>query len=248
VACGLTRGFAFRGVKAVLLAAGLGTRLASAIGSLPKILAPLGGRPLLAHQLDYLAREGVSEVAVNVHHHADKVARFLDEAEQPLRVQLFPEAQLLGTAGALVPMAAFLVDEPFVVLYGDVVTNAGLPALMRAQRRVDGLATLAYYRTRETVGKGVLDVRTDGRIVGFAEKSGEARDAAAVNAGIYAVAPEILRFVYEGADFGHDVWPAALGAGSDLYGYEIDCYIRDIGSPSELQAATRDLDEGRFRW
>ena len=234
-------------MKAVLLAAGLGTRLAPLTLSVPKILAPFAGRPLLAHQLEYLARSGVSEVAINLHHHADRVLEVLHEEEPPLPVQPYVERELLGTAGALAPMRDFL-DEPFVVLYGDVVTDADLEALLDAHARRDGVATLAYYRSREVEGKGILELARDGRVSGFVEKPASADGTAAVNAGIYALSPDVLEFVRPGADFGHDVWPAVLTAGRPLYGHEIDCYLRDVGSLAALEEAERDLRSGAVRW
>ena len=234
-------------MKAVLLAAGLGTRLAPLTLSVPKILAPLGGRPLLAHQLEYLAGSGVSDVAINLHHHAAQVLEFLAEEEPPLTVRPFLEPELLGTAGALGPMRDFL-DEPFAILYGDVVTDLDLGALLAAHESGGGIATLSYYRSSDVVGKGILEVDADGRVAGFIEKPAATGRVEAVNAGIYAASPEIVEFARPGADFGHDVWPAALAAAKRLHGFEIDCYLRDVGSLAALQAAERDLEAGAVRW
>jgi mannose-1-phosphate guanylyltransferase len=234
-------------VKAVLLAAGLGTRLAPLTDSIPKILAPLGGRPLLEHQLAYLEQGGVTEVAINVHHHAEEVIRFLDSAETGLAVRVSHEPRLLGTAGALLPLRDFLT-EPFLVLYGDVVTDLDLGDFMERHLRLAGVATLTYYRSTETAGKGLVSLGADGRVTSFAEKP-ETTDGSCVSAGLYALSPEALAFVRpDRPDFGHDVWPAMLAEGAAVYGYELHGYIRDVGSAEALEAANRDLVTGAIAW
>jgi mannose-1-phosphate guanylyltransferase len=234
-------------MRAVLLAAGLGTRLAPLTDSIPKILAPLGGRPLLEHQLAYLEQGGVTEVAINVHHHAEEVIRFLDSAETGLAVRVSHEPRLLGTAGALLPLRDFLT-EPFLVLYGDVVTDLDLGDFMERHLRLAGVATLTYYRSAETAGKGLVSLDGDGRVTSFAEKP-ETSDSSYVSAGLYALSPEALAFVRpDRPDFGHDVWPAMLAEGAAVYGYELHGYIRDVGSAEALEAANRDLVTGAIAW
>src|SRR3954447_8455325 len=132
-------------MKALLLGAGLGTRLRGSIGAVPKILAPLGSGTLLDHQLAYLAAQGITKAALNLHHLSDRVAEHLERTPPPIPVRLSVEPELLGTAGALLPLADFF-DAPFVLLYGDVVTDLDLRALAAGHR---GLATLACYRSRE---------------------------------------------------------------------------------------------------
>jgi mannose-1-phosphate guanylyltransferase len=218
-------------LKAVLLAAGLGTRMRRAFGDVPKILAPFGGRTLLDHQLDYLAGQGVDEVAINLHHHAELVTSHLAGR----RVRVSVEDELLGTAGALVPLADFL-DGPFVVLYGDVVTDLDLSEL-----RLQGLATLACYRSAELEGKGVLDVDDQLRVRSFVEK-GERRSEGLVNAGIHVLDPSILDYVPAApADFGHDVWPRAIAAGATIVAAPVEAYFKDVGTPEALAEAERDL-------
>jgi NDP-sugar pyrophosphorylase family protein len=215
-------------VKALLLAAGLGTRMRGAFGERPKILAPLGGRTLLDHQLDYLAANGVTEVAVNVHHQAAQVLAALEGRD----VRVSVEEELLGTAGALLPLRDFL-DEPFVVLYGDVVTGLDLRSL-----RLEGIATLACYRGA-VKEKGVLEVE-DGRVVSFVEKGGAGEGL--VNAGIYLLDPAIHEFVGEPpSDFGHDVFPRALAAGARITAQEIDAWLQDVGTPEALALAEAKL-------
>jgi NDP-sugar pyrophosphorylase family protein len=234
-------------MKAVLLGAGLGTRLGPLAGDAPKILAPLAGEPLLAHQLRYLAREGCDEVLLNVHHRADQVIAFLDEFDSPVRTIPFHEDELLGTAGALLPMRD-LLDEPFVLQYGDVLTDARLRALLDDHSRLGGVATLTYYESTDTREKGLLELAPDSRITGFAEKPEGEIAVGNVNAGIYALDPAILEFIPPRGDFGFDVWPAVTAAGRPIYGHRVDAYVRDVGSVETLRRAEADLEQGALAW
>lgn len=232
----------------MLLAAGRGTRLAPLTHSIPKILAPLGGRPLLEHQLEYLTGSGVTEIAINVHHHSDQVLACIEGLSLDVPVRISHEAQLLGTAGALLPLRDFFT-EPVVVLYGDVVTNASLAELMDEHRRHDPLATLVVYPATEIEGKGVCLVDDTGRISAFAEKPDSASTEALINGGLYVVSPRVLDLLAPGeSDFGRDVWPLALADGELLRASVLEAYLRDIGSPAALAAAGEDLAAGALRW
>ncbi len=234
-------------MRAVILAAGLGTRLAPITDGGPKILAPLAGRPLLEHQLAYLARQGIGEVAINVHHHAEAVSAFLDAHDLPVRVRVSVEPELLGTAGALHPLRDF-ISAPTVVLYGDVLTDANLETLVAAHIDRGAAATLTYYASSSPEGKGLIELVDDQRVRAFAEKPAAPPRVGFVNAGLYIVSPVVLDYIRPGTDFGHDVWPEMLAAGEPLYGYALDGYVRDIGSPEALKHAAEDLVDGALRW
>jgi NDP-sugar pyrophosphorylase family protein len=235
-------------LKAVLLAAGYGTRLAPLTDSVPKILVPIAGRPLLAHQLDYLAANGVVGVAVNISYLAEQVEVFLERSQLPVPVCVSREDEPLGTAGALLPLRDFL-NEAFVVLYGDVVTDAPLADLVATHRERGGLATLAYYVSDDTAGKGLIEADRDGRILCFAEKP-ETVVRGRVNAGIYVCEPPVLDLIPSGrsSDFGYDVWPAALAAGQTLYAVEVEGHVYDVGLPSVLETVEREIAAGSIRW
>jgi NDP-sugar pyrophosphorylase family protein len=230
-------------VRAVLLGAGYGTRLGSLTTTVPKILVEIGGEPLLGRQLRYLAGQGVDEVALNVHHHAVKVQEYLTRVSPPLPVHLFPEEELLGTAGALLPMRA-LLTEPFVVLYGDVVTDMDLRDLHRSLR---GMATLSYYVSAATEGKGLLELDDEGRVTSFVEKPDPPRARGAISAGMYAIHPDLLSRIPTRSDFGYDVWPTLLVNGT-LFGYRTDAYVIDIGSLDALRRVEVDIQRGAFAW
>lgn len=235
-------------MKAVLLAAGRGTRLAPLTDSIPKILLPIDGRSLLEHQLNYLAQNGITDIAINVSHHAEQVLTELKRGEATLVRHVSREPRPHGTAAALLAFADFLI-EPFIVLYGDVVTDTSLGELMAAHGRKGGIGTLTCYESSETAGKGLLDLDSDGRIVAFVEKPSEPSARGFVNAGVYALDPAVLELITPGrTDFGLDVWPAALAEGRRLYGHRIDDYVCDIGTPQALERIRRDVAAGVLAW
>ena len=230
-------------MKAFLLGAGRGTRLAPLTDTVPKILAPMAGRPLLEHQLAYLAGNGVSEVILNVHHLEDRVLEFVEGVKSPVRVRISREPDLLGTAGALVPRRDEL-RETFVLLYGDVITDEPLARLLAAHRHAGGIATLACYRADDPRGKGVVSVDASGRVTAFAEKPQEVTAGAMVNAGLYVLEPEIFELITPGSSFGVDVWPRAIAEGRPLNAHLMTGYVCDVGTPAALSRAARYLTAG----
>jgi mannose-1-phosphate guanylyltransferase len=235
-------------LEAVLLAAGRGTRLAPLTAEVPKILAPLAGRPLLDWQLRYLAAQGLERVHMNAHHLVGRIEHHLAQARTPVPVEVHYERNLLGTAGALAPMRQQL-SESFLVMYGDVVTDASIDPLVAAHRASGAEATLVVQRLDDVAEKGVCIVDDQRRLLAFEEKPTAPRPEAEVNAGIHVLEPSILDAIGEPpSDFGFDVWPRCLEEGRDLRAYPLKGYLRDIGSPEALAAAERDLEGGALRW
>ncbi|HEX4108395.1 MAG TPA: NDP-sugar synthase [Solirubrobacteraceae bacterium] len=235
-------------MRALVLGAGMGTRLGALTAHTPKILVPFAGRPLLAWQLEYLERNGVTEVAVNAHHLADQVVDFVAGHTPPPAVRVSREETIRGTAGALWPLQAFL-SEPFVVVYGDVVSDLALAELMDEHTRRGALATLALYRSPITQAKGTCTISRDGWIESFAEKADVSSAVSYVNAGLHAIDPAIFQWLEPtDFDFGSDVWPRLAAGGARLAGVLSDAYVRDLGTLPSLEQAEADLRAGVLSW
>jgi glucosyl-dolichyl phosphate glucuronosyltransferase len=230
-------------MNAMILGAGRGTRLGELGLRAPKILLELDGTPLLARHLRYLEREGVQRVVVNAHHLAARVETFLSAYQGPLVVELVVERELLGTAGGVRNALHLLGPDPFVVLYGDVVIQEPLGPLFEMFRRADATALLSVYEAAQTVGKGVVEVAPDGRVLGFREKQQEGPGL--VNAGLYVLAPEFVVEAPLGVelDFGLDVLPAAVARGERVFAYPLEAPVLDIGTPEALEKACLLLAE-----
>jgi mannose-1-phosphate guanylyltransferase len=233
---------------AMILAAGRGTRLGSIGLTVPKVLLDLGGVPLLRRQLDYLEREGVRRVVVNSHHLGDQIAAFARSYDGPIELFEVRETSLLGTAGGVRHALEHLGDSAFLVLYGDVVVDEPLAGLRSAHVDNHALATIAVYETDEVYGKGTVIVNSRGRVLEFSEKvaSPRAPRSALVNAGIYILEPAFIANLPAGRelDFGHDVFPNALGRRLPIFSHRLSRPVIDIGTPEGLErgrtSVTRD--------
>ena len=229
-------------MNAMVLAAGRGTRLAELDLGVPKALVEIGGEPLLARQLRYLHANGVRRVVVNAHHLSEAIESFAREyrsAGGPELVVLV-EPALLGTAGGVRNALDQLGEQAFVVLYGDVLFEEPLEPLVRAHRERGALATLAVYDSDSLEGKGVISADPSGRITGFIEHGDFGPgERGLVNAGLYVIEPALLATLEPGveADFGHDVFPAALARGEHLDAHMLAAPVLDVGTPADLRRA-----------
>ena len=223
-------------MKAVLLAAGLGTRLRPVTDAVPKCLVEVGGRTLLDTWLDALAAAGVDEVLVNTHHLAGQVADHVAGRATGPAVHLAHEPVLLGSAGTLLRNRDFLDGEDlFLVLNADNLTDFDLRLLVDAHREGGAVATLTVFRTPRPSECGILEV-VDGRVVGFVEKPAVPRSDLA-NAGMYAFGPEVLDEIPDSLprDVGFDLLPRLVGrARAVSIG---DSWFLDIGTPEALERA-----------
>jgi mannose-1-phosphate guanylyltransferase len=231
-------------VKAFLLAAGLGTRLRPLTDTIPKCLVPIDGVPLLDLWLEELARAGVGEVLVNLHHLARQVEDHLAKRTQPTAVRTLYEPRLLGSAGTLLQNQDFVAgEELFLAVNADNLTDFDLRLLVDAHRAGDAPATLALFRAPEPTRCGIVEVR-DGVVASFEEKPLHPRGDLA-NAGLYAFSPDVVDLVRPPLprDLGGDLLPQLVGRARALsIG---DAYFADIGTPEALARARRDWPERR---
>jgi NDP-sugar pyrophosphorylase family protein len=238
--------------KALVLAAGMGSRIRSVAGDLPKPLMPFGDASILAHNLRWLAASGVREVWINLHFAADAIrAAIGDGAAFGLSVTYVYEPELLGTAGALANIAP-AVEGAMLVVYGDNIVRCDLEALAARHRASGAETTIALFDQQRHAHTGIaggrVELRADGRVNAFVE--GAASSSSLVNAGVYVVEPSVLDLIPRGAsvDFGRDVFPAMLTAGRALQGYVIDDagFCLGLDTPESHAAGLRLLAEGRI--
>lgn len=217
------------GMKAYVMAAGLGTRLRPLTDTVPKCLVPVRGRPMLAWWLEALARAGVEAVLVNVHHLAEKVYDFLDRNDFGLPVATTYEPVLLGTAATLMNNAAFVSGETdFLIIYADVLAQVDLMDFAAFHQQHDGLATMGVFRAEYPERCGIVTMATSGLITGFVEKPQNPASNLA-NAGLYCVKAGLFDQIQESdRDLGYDVLPRLVGR---MYAYPIYGKVIDIGTP-----------------
>lgn len=228
-------------MKALILAAGVGTRLRPLTDTCPKPMLPIAGEPLLAHTLRWLRRYGVTEAALNLHYLPEVVRNGLGDGSRfDMQLRYAHEERLQGTAGAIHNFPGFF-DAPFLVIYGDLLLDLDLADLIGVHQAQDALMTLALKRTDTPQSQGMIEVDCDGRVLRFVEKPPQWDGGDTANAGVYVCQPEIATLVPPGvSDFGHDIIPALLRGGAPIYGRPLKGYLLDIGTPTAYEQAQRD--------
>ncbi len=238
-------------MKAMVLAAGKGTRLFPLTGEIPKPLAPVAGKPIMGHIFELLAGSGFDEIHANVHYLADSILTFYGERTRVggSTVNFTREQRLLGTAGSVKRLAERF-DESFVVVMGDALTDADISEVVAFHRERAALATIALTPVADTRQFGVVELDAAGNIIHFQEKpEPEAAVSNLANTGIYVFEPEVLEYIPDGTfqDFARDVFPALLAAGERFVGFEGDFYWSDIGTLEAYRQAQRDALSGKVR-
>jgi mannose-1-phosphate guanylyltransferase len=232
-------------MRAMVLAAGLGTRLRPLTYEITKPMVPVLDRPVMEHIIDLLHRHGFEEVIANLHYFPDTIRGYFGES---LSYRFEPE--LLGTAGGVRACADFFGEASFLVISGDALTDIDLSALVSRHRSAGGIATLAVKRVVDTREYGVVLHDRDGRVTGFQEKPEPAEALSDLgNCGIYVFEPSIFEYFPERpfVDWATDVFPVLLSKQVPFYIHEIHEYWNDIGSLGELRAGTFDALRGELQ-
>jgi len=241
-------------MKAMVLAAGLGTRLRPLTDDRPKALVEVAGRTLLEITLVRLRAFGIREVIVNVHHFADMVLEYLKKHDQfGMRVEVSREEALLDTGGGLKKAAWFFQegprhDQPFILHNVDVLSTMNLQQMVECHNRNQALATLAV-QDRETSRYLLFDGqhRLCGRQTGRDPKAEIVRPAQQTQArafsGIHVISPQLLtRMTEEGAFSIIDCYLRLAAHGETILAFRADEYYwRDLGQPDNIRQATEDV-------
>lgn len=242
-------------MKAMILAAGEGTRLRPLTLDRPKPMLPIGGKPLLEHLVRWLRRHGIADMAINLHYKPEAITDYFGDGRRfGVSITYSYEERLLGTAGAVKRLEGTF-DDTFVVVYGDLLTNLDLGALIQfhvAKRRTSisnqrPLATVALYHVSNPSQCGLVELDGQGRITRFVEKPpAHAVFTDLANAGVLVLEPEVLDHIprHEFCDFGHHLFPRLLAKGVPMYGYPISEgeYVMDIGTMEKYERAQQHGD------
>ncbi|HEY2181883.1 MAG TPA: NDP-sugar synthase [Solirubrobacteraceae bacterium] len=232
-------------MKAMVLAAGLGTRLRPLTYEITKPMVPVLDRPVMEHILDLVDRFEFDGVIANLHYFPDSIREYFGE-----RISYRYEEELLGTAGGVRACAEFFGDEAFLVISGDALTDIDLGAFVARHRESGGIATLSVKKVADTREYGVVLHDRAGRITGFQEKPSPAEALSDLgNCGIYIFEPEIFDYFPDRpfVDWAKDVFPTLLENDVPFHIHEIREYWNDIGSLGELRQGTFDALRGALR-
>jgi mannose-1-phosphate guanylyltransferase/phosphomannomutase len=231
-------------MKAVLMAGGEGSRLRPLTINRPKPMVPMVSKPVMGHILDLLKRHGITEVVVTLHYKPEDIQSYYGDGRSfDMKIHYAIEETPLGTAGSVKNAQQYL-DEPFIIISGDAVTDINLQQVIDFHQTKRSEATLTLYRVPNPLEYGVIITDPDGRITQFMEKPswGEVISDT-VNTGIYVIDPCVLELIPEGVptDWSKDVFPRLLADGRPLYGYVAEGYWCDVGDIGEYIRTTGDV-------
>lgn len=229
-------------IKAILLAAGLGTRLRPFTDNWPKCLMPIGDRPLLEYWLEYLKIMGVDNALVNLHYHADIVQEFLHRKMYRGWVKSVFEPTLLGTAGTVRANSNFIGDETLLLVHADNWSDCNWKDFIychNTQRPSNCPITMMTFVCEKPSTCGILELNSDGIVVQMHEKS-ENPPGNLANAAVYLIEPEVVKWICDRPsihDFSTEVLPHFMGK---IVTWHNDHIHRDIGTTEALIISQRD--------
>jgi mannose-1-phosphate guanylyltransferase len=235
-------------IQAVILVGGQGTRLRPLTSTVPKPVVQLVDRPFIAFMLEWLRGHGVDNVIMSCGFLADGVRGVLgDGSELGIDLRFVEEPEPLGTAGAL-KLAEPMLDERFLMLNGDVLTDIDLTAQMAQHESSGARGTLALVAVPDPTAYGVVVLDEDRAVSDFVEKpSADSVPSNLISAGAYVLEREILDLIppNRNVSIEREVWPRLVGNG--LYGFPSQCYWLDIGTPERYLQGTFDIIEGNVQ-
>ncbi|MDF0643280.1 MAG: NDP-sugar synthase [Nitrospira sp.] len=235
-------------MKAMILAAGLGTRLRPLTNTMPKPLLPVGGTPLIVWNLLLLKRHGIRDVIINLHHLAPMIEQALgDGSKYGMRISYSRERVLLGTGGALKQVEGHFNGEPILVLNGDTLVEIDLEAVIAFHRARHAAATLVVRTDPDAASWGLVEIDDDQQVVRI---TGRGRSSPTLThprmfAGLHLLHPRLLRDIAKGqASSIIDAYIAAIQRGEPILGFEHQGYWSDIGTPQRYAQAEHDAATG----
>ena len=234
-------------MRAVIMAGGKGTRIASLARDIPKPMLPLCGKPVLERQIEVLRREGFLDIVLVVGHLGAVIQNhFKDGAAFGVRITYIEEREPLGTAGALALLGDVLKDDDFLLLNGDILFDVDLKRFLAFHREKRGIATVFTHPSTHPADSVIAETDKNDCVTAFLAPD-TARRAVRnrTNAGLHFFSPAVLsRFkTVKKTDLDREVL-VPLAAERALFAYNSPEYVKDMGTPQRLKEAERDLAAG----
>ena len=235
-------------MKAVIMAGGEGSRLRPLTCNRPKPMVPIANKPVMEHIIELLKKYGIRDIAVTLQYMPEKIKDYFgDGSEFGVNLKYFTEDVPLGTAGSVKNAEEFL-DETFIVISGDALTDINLQEALEFHKKNCSIATLVLKKVECPIEYGVVVTAADGKIRRFLEKPswGEVFSDT-VNTGIYVLSPEVLNYFEKGVvfDFSKDLFPILLKKEEPMYGFVTQDYWCDIGDLDAYVGVHADILDKR---
>lgn len=238
-------------MRAMILAAGLGTRLRPLTDHLPKPLLPIGGRSLIYYNLFLLKKYGITDVFINVHYWGEKIIREIgDGGRFGMNIHYSEEQQILGTGGGIKNIQNVLARGAFIVINGDILIDINLDKLVEFHQRKKGAATLVLREDPDVETYGAIQVDSKDQIKNILGSIGPKREKlhSRMFTGVHVIEPRVMDFIPAGKFYSiTDAYIQMLKEKEKLFGYLNRGYWNDIGVPERYKAAEADIKSGKAR-
>jgi D-glycero-alpha-D-manno-heptose 1-phosphate guanylyltransferase len=228
-------------ITTVILAGGLGTRLRPIIHDMPKVLAPIRGRPFITFLLDQAEHIGIKQVVLCTGYCANNVYEAIGQVYKSMKIEYSVEDRPLGTGGALRLALPIIKSDHALVMNGDSICQVDLLSFSHFYQKHQSRASIVLAKMSETRDYGKVMVDDQDRIVNFLEKSDDS-GSGWINAGVYLISREFIELIDKNYSISleYDIFPNWIESG--LYGYKSKGRFIDIGTPENYLAAESIMD------
>ena len=238
-------------MKAMILAAGVGSRLDPLTSQIPKPLVPIANRPVMEHIVRLLKDHGITEIVSNLHHLPEKLVEYFgDGSSLGVKLTFHHEQELSGDAGGVRACRALFEDKTFIVVMGDLLTDVDITDIVRRHKEKGALATIAIKEVEDVSQFGVVLTDRNGFITGFQEKPApEEALSNLASTGIYVLEPEVFKYIPLNGTygFGRQLFPALIEKRLPVLGAEFKNYWSDVGTIKQYRQSNFDALEGRIK-
>ena len=242
-------------MKAMVLAAGQGTRLRPSTDRMPKALVPLAGRPMIEYALRLLGYYGIREIIINLHHLGEQIESRLGDGQQlDLRISYSKESELLDTGGGLLKARSFLQDGSFIVINTDALIDLNLASVIAFHKHKNAAVTLVLRPDEDADRYGSMDIDQQGRICRFLNSKAPIEPSEPMRklmfSGVQILEPTVFDYmgsVAQKFSTTRETYPKMLVAGEPLYGFCFEGFWQDLGTPERIKQAEESLARGRAR-
>jgi NDP-sugar pyrophosphorylase family protein len=237
-------------MKALILAAGFGTRLRPLTLDLPKALLPVNGRPLIEYTLLFLKRHGITEAVINLHHQGEKIVDTLNDGSRwGFKIAYSHEPEILGTGGAIRKVSRELSEGTFLVVNGDVLADFNLGKAIEFHKSRKGAATLILRNDKDAEAWGAIgvDSKDEIRQIRSRPPAPESGLVKRMFSGIHILEPLVFRYLPDGFSNIMDAYVEMIRRGERLMSYVMEGYWMDLGTPERYRQAEESLAKGEVR-
>jgi mannose-1-phosphate guanylyltransferase len=244
-------------MKAMVLAAGQGTRLRPLTDTQPKALVPVSGRPMIEYCLLLLRHYGIRDIVINLHHHGEQIEkRLADGSRLGLQISYSVEPELLDTGGGLLKAKPFLQDDTFIVINTDVLIDLRLDQLLEFHQKQQAAATLVLRPDTDADQYGSMDIDERGRICRFLDTTMPVQSPGPMRklmfTGVQVLEPRVFDYMDMGMtahkfSTTRQTYPRMLADGQPLYGFCFDGFWQDLGTAERIRQAEHSLGEGEIK-